>query len=648
LFGWIGKILRVDLSSGEITTEPLAEDLRMGYIGGRGINSKLLYDETSTLTDPLGPENRLIIGTSPLTGTLVPTASRFTITAKSPLTNIRGDANSGGAFAPEVKYAGYDFIIIQGASEKPVYIFIDDDNVQIRDASFLWGKNTSETDRSLKKQLGDSSIKVLAIGQAGENLVKIAGIVTGINIAARCGLGAVMGSKRLKAIAVRGSGSIKIADPGRLLSLVESNLRDFKNAEAWSWYPKLGWTAGLKGMGQSGCAPVKNYLLSGGCDFEKRECFFDVETSPEYDFKDVACYGCPLACNKLLYSKQLGMKKAPVAGTGHMPIWEIYDYPYHVQIIDLCEAYGLDVYSVQLAVSAAMEWFEKGIINTSDTDGLELRFGNKDAAMAMVHKIAKREGFGDTLAEGSIGAGKIIGADPDTTPSCGYGKGMDHGPIDCTAMAALTLALSVATRGAGHLHCTPPMAWGVVIEVPEKWLQRYRNADAEDIIDKPWICHPFVAEIVTYFEKINTSSDIIEICKNTTEYYYFYGYEQRENPDDLQLHAEWLKAVTGIDIDRNYLENVIERVVTLEKAYNVLHGKLRGDDMPSRRFLKKRVGGNLDGKALDKKELSLLFDRYYEIHGWDAKTSIPEKKTLEKLGLGFVIEEFGREKIPVV
>ena len=644
--GWMGKVLRVDLTNGEISTEPLKEDLMLNFIGGRGINSSLLYSETGPATDPLGGDNKLIIGTSPLTGTLVPTSSRFTITAKSPLTGILGDANAGGAFAPELKYAGYDFIIIQGISNKPVYLWIEDDRVVIKDAAHLWGKTTYETDRMIKEEICDKEIRVLSIGLAGENLVKIAGIVTGVNIAARCGLGAVMGSKKLKAIAVKGSRTINIAHPDKMLKLVDIIFEDYKTCQAWNWYPKLGWTTGQRGMGLSGSAPIKNYLVSGGNDNEKRQAFLDVETSEKYRFKDIACFSCPLACNKWLHMDRLGMKKAPVAGTGHMAIWEIYDYPFHVEVNDLCEAYGMDIYSVQGAISAAMEWYEKGIITKKETNGMEVKFGNKDAAISLVHKIANREGFGNILAEGSIMAGKIIGADPDTTPACGYGKGTDHGPIDCTSMAMLTLALSVSTRGGGHVRCTPPMAWwGEEITLPERWKKIYRNAGAEEIINKPWVCHPVIADIVTYFETINTSADIIEICKNTMEYYYFYGFKGREVKDDLEWHAEWIEAVTGVNVDRHYMETVAKRVLTLEKAYNVREGKLREDDMPSHRFMEKRRGGPLDGKALDEKELQRLFDFYYEIHGWDPRTSVPKRKTLEELGLTYVADDL-ENKVP--
>jgi aldehyde:ferredoxin oxidoreductase len=213
-------------------------------------------------------------------------------------------------------------------------------------------------------------------------------------------------------------------------------------------------------------------------------------------------------------------------------------------------------------------------------------------------------------------------------------------------MAMLTLALSVSTRGGGHVRCTPPMAWwGEEITLPERWKKIYRNAGAEEIINKPWVCHPVIADIVTYFETINTSADIIEICKNTMEYYYFYGFKGREVKDDLEWHAEWIEAVTGVNVDRHYMETVAKRVLTLEKAYNVREGKLREDDMPSHRFMEKRRGGPLDGKALDEKELQRLFDFYYEIHGWDPRTSVPKRKTLEELGLTYVADDL-ENKVP--
>ncbi|MCL5071425.1 MAG: hypothetical protein M1308_11095 [Actinobacteria bacterium] len=639
LCGWMGKILRVDLSNGDINVELLDEELRLKFIGGRGINSRLLYSETGPETDPFGPGNKIIIGTSPLTGTMVPTSSRFTITAKSPLTGILGDSNCGGAFAPAIKYAGYDFIIIHGISDKPVYLFIEDEHVEIKDAASLWGKTTHQTEATIKEGNDNNDLKVLSIGPAGENLVKIAGIVTGINIAARCGLGAVMGSKKLKAIAIKGSHTINIAHPDRMLALVDNIYDDYKKCEAWNWFPKLGWTTGLAGMASSGCSPIKNYMISGGCDAEKRQCFLNVESSPKYRFKDLACNACPLACNKWIHMPKLGKMKAPVPGTGHMSIWETYDYDFHVEIIDLCEKYGMDIYSVQDAISAAMEWYETGIITKKDTDNLEVTFGNKEVVKSLVHKIARREGFGDILAEGSIKAGKIIGASPDTTPTGGYGKGMDQGPIDSTAMAALTLACSVSTNGASHLRCVPPMSWGVQKLMPEKWQKVYKEAGAKEAMDKPWISHPVIAEIVTYFEDICTSSDIIEICKNTTEFYYFFGFKKRETRDDLQWHAEWIEAITGMNIDRSNMEHIAKKVLNIEKAYNVREGKLRKDDMPVHRFMEKRKGGPLDGKALDEKEFQQLFDAYYKLHGWDPKTSIPKRDTLERFGLKFVAND---------
>lgn len=641
--GWMGTILKVNLSDRRIDREPLSEELMFGFIGGRGMNAKILYDKTGPQTDPLGPENNLIIGTGPVNGTPMPTSNRFSVTAKSPLTGILGDANSGGFFGPELKYAGYDHVVIKGAAAHPVYLWIDDHHVEIRDAAHLWGKNTLETERTIKGEIGDERIRVLSIGQAGENLVKIAGIINDEeHAAARCGLGAVMGSKKLKAIAVRGSQTVRIADPEKLFELMDHMFSDYRKCSAFDWYTHYGGTVAIIDMCKAGSAPVKNYLKSGGTDLEKRLQMAHEKIFEKYKLKDVACHACPLACDKWTYIEGLGRAKHPDGGSFHGAIWEIYDYPFLVEFNRLCDEYGIDLYSAQMVTAAAMEWYEKGIITKGDTDGLEIRFGDRNVVRKLVHKIAHREGFGKILAEGSVRAGKLVGADPDTTSTAGYGKGMDHGPIDCSAMADLTLSLSVSTRGAGHLRAVAPMSWGVSDTLPPKWQKVYREAGAEDVMDKPWIGHPVKAEIATYFENICTSSDILEMCKNTTEFFFFYGYEGREAKDDLAWHAEFLRAVTGMDIDRSGLEMVTKRVLNIEKAYNVREGKLREHDMPTSRLFRQREGGPLDGKGLDRQEIERLFDHYYKIHGWDPSTSIPRRDTLEKLGLKYVADELCR------
>jgi aldehyde:ferredoxin oxidoreductase len=209
-------------------------------------------------------------------------------------------------------------------------------------------------------------------------------------------------------------------------------------------------------------------------------------------------------------------------------------------------------------------------------------------------------------------------------------------------MADLTLSLSVSTRGAGHLRAVAPMAWGVSDSLPPKWQSVFKEAGAEDLTDKPWISHPVRAEIAAYFERICTSSDILEMCKNTTEFFYFYGFEGREKRDDLDWHADFLRAITGMDIDRHALEIITDRILTIEKAYNVREGKMRKHDMPSERFYRKRSGGPLDGRAIDREGVGALFDHYYELHGWDPETSIPKRDTLESLDLGFVAEELAK------
>jgi aldehyde:ferredoxin oxidoreductase len=414
---------------------------------------------------------------------------------------------------------------------------------------------------------------------------------------------------------------------------------DYKKTTSYEWYTHYGGTVAIIDMCKAGSAPVKNYMKSGGTDLEKRLPISHEKIFAKHPMKDVACFACPLNCDKWTIVENLGRCKHPDGGSFHGAIWEIYDYPFLVEFNRLCDQYGMDVYSVQMVTAAAMEWYERGLITKKDCDGIELRFGDKDVVRSLVHKIAKKEGFGKILAEGSVRAGKIVGAEPDTTATGGYGKDMDHGPIDCTGMAGLTLSLSVSTRGAGHLRCVAPMAWGVSDSLPQKWIKVYREAGAEFAMDKPWVCHPVNAEIAMYFENICTSSDMLEICKNTTEFFYFYGYEGRETKDDLEWHADFLRAVTGVDIDRKGLETATQRVLNIEKAYNVREGKVREHDMPTSRFLNKRKGGPLDGRFLDPEDLGRLFDHYYKIHGWDPETSIPTRNTLEKLGLKYVADE---------
>lgn len=462
--------------------------------------------------------------------------------------------------------------------------------MKLKDARHLWGKNTFETEIILKEELGNTEIRVLSIGQAGENMVKIAGVISDEeHAAARCGMGAVMGSKNLKAIAVRGSKTINIADPGRLFELVDGMYEDYKKCSAYDWYTKYGGTVAIIDMCRAGSAPIKNYLKSGGTDLNRRIPISHEKIFEKYKLKDVACYGCPLACDKWTYIDGLGRCKHPDGGSFHSAIWEIYDYPFIVEFNRLCDRYGLDLYSVQMVTAAAMEWYEKGVITKKDTDG------------------------------------------------------MDHGPIDCSAIAGLTLSLSVSTRGAGHLRAVAPMAWGVSDSLPPKWQKVYKEAGAGDLVNKQWVCHPVKAEIATYFEHICTSTDILEICKNTTEFFFFYGYEGREKKDDLEWHAYFLKAVTGFDADRVGLEKITRRVLNIEKVYNVREGKRMEHDMPSSRFLQKRKGGPLNGKALDPKELEKLFKHYYKIHGWDPETSIPKRSTLEELGLKYAADELEEE-----
>ena len=302
-----GTILRIDLSSGKIGKEPISESMRRNYGGGRGINSRILFDETGPHVEPLSPENRLIFGSGPLSGTAAPSAARFTVSTKSPLTGILGDANGGGRFGPAMKRAGIDHIIVQGKADKPVYIFIDDDKVTINSAAHLWGKNVRETETLIKEDLGDSRIRIASIGPAGENLVKIASITHEDRSASRTGVGAVMGSKNLKAIAIRGTQKVKLFDPDAFNRLARDlNLR-MGASNAFDHFRKFGGIAGLAMSNQGGFLAVRNFEQTG--EFEHIDKYDAQKVVDQYYDGSRPCFSCPIGCGN-----KFKVRDGPYAG----------------------------------------------------------------------------------------------------------------------------------------------------------------------------------------------------------------------------------------------------------------------------------------------------------------------------------------------
>lgn len=619
--GWVGTILRVDLSNGKIFKEPLSENLAYNFIGGRGVNSKILYDETGPATDPLGPDNRLIIGTGPTSGTLGLGSGRFTVTAKSPLTGILGDASGGGAFASEVKFAGYDHIVFEGRAQKPVYVWISDDEVVLRDAQHLWGKNTWVAAELIREELGDRDIKTLCIGKAGENLVKYACPITNDERApAETGMGAVMGSKNLKALAVRGSKSVNVANPDKYEGIIRKWYEDIPKQRIRSLHRSIGTTWLIRQYNQIYDLPIKNSQELHRPE-EEISHFYGENFVPKYLVRHQACFSCPHSCQKYVL-----IHDGPYAGEkGRRPDYGslisvctqlgVFDFPFGLKVMNRLNQHGIDAQEIGPTMAMAFECYQRGILTRRDTDGLRLEWGNKNVILELIEKVANRKGFGDILAEGCRNAAKRLGREADKYAY--HIKGKSH-PDRVTAYIPTVLGFALATRGWDHLR-------GTIYPHGSKFLGP----------PKFWDYDPKYAEAVMNREHLDTAADSLEICKFLTEFALM-----EEGLGGIPRLTELLAALTGVHFSEELLHRACDRVYNIERAYLVKNGIRREDDVPPRHFLETPIPeGPYKGKTIDREKFEQLKDVFYELRGSDKKTGAPTRATLEELGLKYVADE---------
>lgn len=626
-YAYAGKILRINLSNQKVKNE-LTEEYANFVLGGRGINQWILYREVKPGIWPFDPANRLIFGTGVLVGTAAPSSGRYTVASKNVFTGGVGSANSGGHFGPELKYAGYDLVIIQGRSRRPCYLWIDDDHVEIRDAEHLWGKTTWETDDMLREELGDDDIQIAGIGPAGENLVRAACIINnGSRAAGRCGLGAVMGSKNLKAVAVRGTGQINVAKPEEFMNIVEELWERILENEALKIYRKWG-TPWIAEMGNKiSNNPVRNFQ-DGYWDPKKVENTSARRLVKNYAVRRLSCFACPIPCSQ--YLKVTSGEFKGIEGEG-FECTTLKDFGYKLDIGNLpaiikaqvlCSQYGLDVDNTAGVIAWAMECYEKGIFTKKDTDGLELEWGNYGAVLELIRRIAFREGFGDLLAEGSKRASVIVGKGSEK-----YSMTIKGQELHETLRPLIGWALGVITspRGGGHLRgapiCESP---GISYEEGEKFFGVPTAGDRKTYVGK--------AKLVVYFENFKAVVDCMNICYILTQWVSPYLI----NTDDL---ARLYSAATGQPMTAKELTKIGERVHNIEKAFNVREGMTRKDDAPPERFFTPIKSGPGKGERLDKEKFEKMLSEYYKFRGWDAKTGLPKRVKLEELGLTEVVLE---------
>jgi aldehyde:ferredoxin oxidoreductase len=630
MYGWMGWILRVDLSSGKVQKEPLDEGLARRYVGGRGLNARMLYDEVRPETDPLGPDNKLIIGTGPCNGTVVQGSQRFTVTHKSPLTGIYGDGNSGGSFGATIKYAGYDMVIIEGQAEKPVYLWIDDDHVEIRSAKHLWGKTTREAVHGIAEELQDPNISTITIGPAGENLVRFANAVADVGRAlGRTGVGAVFGSKKLKAVCARGSKGVRVANSQALQDAVRQAYKAWdNNRKMYELIADYGPSRGVYRYGG-----MHNHRNFRGGDPTAWYSMLSYENQADRYVKPKACFSCPQACDHMYVVSRGPFKGTYGEGIELSPPVDgvklgLYDLDAVLAYAARGDELGLDYFDTSGVIAYAMECFEKGLLTERDFDGLRLEWGDQDVILGLMKMIAHREGIGDILAEGLKRAPEIIGR--GTEKYAIQAKGMSLVNRDGRASKGWALMYAVSSRGPCHIRAfipesMPDSGWDISLE---RILKKYKDA-------KNQLAEEGKAELVYWYENLLAFKNSLEICLFASDPWMFS--ESAEPFAIPKMLANFYNAATGADLTETDVLHIGERIVNVERAYNVRLGLTRKDDtLPDRMLKEPMPDGFAKGQVVN---LEPMLDEYYAFRGWDRPTGLPTREKLVDLGLEDIANE---------
>lgn len=618
--GWRGTIVRVDLTNEKITKQPLNELVAKDFIGGRGLNSKTLFDEVKPGIDPLSSENVLCLAPGPFSGTQLRLTSRLEVSTLSPYSYILGDGNVGGSFAHHLKKAGYDQIVITGKASSPKYLWIDDENIELRDASDLWGNTTWEVTDILQKKYG-KDISVACIGQAGENLVRFASTIVDKHSSAARGSGAVWGSKNLKAIAVKGTGNVELANPEEFKQLAREDkeffLKDHLQHEVIARYGThigmMSWWPGYRYF--------EKYLSADEIPEN-----LTPEAWKKYEIGRMGCYECPVCCkdvNRIPDGKRAGeicaaLEYECIACMGTN--CGIEDPIIIMEMENLADKYGMCVIPLGNTIAFAKELYNQGIIAKEDTGGLSLEWGNTDSQIELIHQVALREGFGNLLAEGMYSFAKIIGR--GAMDYCYHVKGLSRGPFPPGLFA---LAHATSTRGADHLR-------------GRSWAYGENDPEVFPILIKTGMLPPQMSEDpvkgLTISERATTLTDAIGRCKGAVNSWVCAVPLVWKYPllDGL---AKLLTLATGLEFDASKLEKIADRIYTLERAFNVRQGiNKKHDWLPQKPEVKKTPQGEEEVK----KHYEMLTD-YYRVHGYDLKSGIPTRERLESLGLKYIADE---------
>lgn len=594
----IGKLLRINLTTEECREEEIAPEQWESFIGGRGLGTYYLTKEVPPTVEPLSPENKLIFMNGPLAGTLIPGNNKICVTFKSPLTNTYSYSLCGGHWGPELKFAGYDGLIIEGKAKNPVYIMINNDKVEIKSAEILWDKLIPESESLLRKELGDDkTVQIALIGPAGEKLVNYACITAGLyREFGRGGAGAVMGSKNLKGIALTGSNDVKVVSPEKTIQLGQDLIRDLRESRGGKVRREFGTMELVERVNNAGFWVTKNFTEGYFTEGYKLE---GKKMREEIVIGDSSCFGCPIGCGKRNYIESKNGEKYLMEGPEFETVgmlgsncgissWETL-----LKASKICDTYGFDTINAGACVSMVMEAFESGKLTLEDTDGIQMSFGNDEALLKILEKIGKREGLGDILAKGPAQASKILNIEELAMHS----KGQSFPVYDPRGAKGMALTYATSPKGAHHMLAT---TFGAELSTGTRFEIEGKGNLVRD--------HQFSMVIV----------DSIALCSTM----------RAGIPLDNLLKA--YTTVTGIDHDITSFLKVAERIINLERMYNINLGMDRRNDTLPKRFLEESLpSGESKGQKV---ELDALLDDYYNVMGWNSK-GVPTEEKLKELEL---------------
>ena len=628
--GYAGYYLDIDLTKGKIHKKELEKEWARLYLGGSGVAAKILWDRTGPETDPLGPENVLVVGTGPLTGALFSPSGRMMFASKGPLTGVWAESHVGGFLGAEIKYAGFDFVIFNGRSKNPVYLNLRDGNAELLDASHLWGKETNVTTQMIREEQKDPTLKTGVIGPAGENGVLYSSIIVDFYRAAgRAGLGTVLGSKNVKGIAASGAQGIEVHDMDKYLEANEIEMKRIHDplwTDSLASLRKYGTTDLVAIINEIGRLPTKNHWTGF---FEKADDIGPEIIAEKYRIAQEACHGCAVGCKYIIRVKDGKYPTGPIGGPEYETIMAFGSNCLNSDIESVfhlgkrCDLLGLDTISCGKSISFAMELFEKGIISSKDADGLDLSWGNAETQAALVEKIAKREGIGNLLADGVRKAAEKIGG--DAWKYAVHVKGLEASGQDPRAHQSIGLTYATNVRGADHLRsisCIEELGY------PEIAAERFGEDKADAILE---IMSPeHKGELVWDVEDLYALVDSGVICKYGTMWPPVYYFETFVNViPHLTGMTEW-----G---DPKFVRQAAERISHLRRAYNHRLGVTRKDETLPQRLLKEPMPTGPSKGGLP--DLDYMLDDYYKYRGCDPETGYPKESKLKEIGLDFVIED---------